>query len=225
MTAFAELMVTMAAILSTFSPSAAARDFASRAFRPDLQGQLNSPQAQEQIRKGQALLSAYRAAGADYVNFHWYIADTRALEEAVAYLRARTGLPVITNEVGQWTDDPEQTTAVMSKIVQLGLPLAVWFGLDGPKARGLVNMDGSLRPTGQDLHGRPLSLTVQPGLAPDAAPLALAVQGKWRSWRRRRTICSLNPPLQVAAAHGPGLTKVGAERSCSRPPARSPVRQ
>ncbi len=129
--------------------SAAAQDFASRAFTPDLQGQLNSPQAQEQIRKGQALLSAYRSAGADYVNFHWYIADTRALEEAVAYLRAQTGRPVITNEVGQWTDDPEQTTAVMSKIVQLGLPLAVWFGLDGPKARGLVNLDGSLRPTGQ----------------------------------------------------------------------------
>jgi len=25
----------------------------------------------------------------------------------------------------------------------------VWFGLDGPKARGLVNPDGSLRPTGE----------------------------------------------------------------------------
>ncbi len=110
---------------------------------------MNSPQAQEQIDKGKALLSAYRAAGVDYVNFHWYIADTRALEEAVAYLRAQTGLPVITNEIGQFTDDPHQTTAVMGKIVELGLPMAVWFGLDGPKARGLVNLDGSLRPTGQ----------------------------------------------------------------------------
>ena len=129
--------------------SATAQDFAIRALTPDLQRQLNSPQAQEQIDKGQALLSAYRAAGADYVNFHWYIADTRALEEAVAYLRAQTGLPVITNEIGQFTDDPNQTTAIMGKIVELGLPIAVWFGLDGPKARGLVNLDGSLRPTGQ----------------------------------------------------------------------------
>jgi len=33
--------------------------------------------------------------------------------------------------------------------VELGLPIAVWFGLDGPRARGLVNLDGSLRPTGE----------------------------------------------------------------------------
>jgi hypothetical protein len=33
--------------------------------------------------------------------------------------------------------------------VELGLPMAVWFGLDGPKARGLVNPDGTLRPTGE----------------------------------------------------------------------------
>ena len=133
--------------------SATAQDFAARAFTPDLQRQLNSPQAQEQMSKGRDLLSAYRAAGADYVNFHWYIADTRALEEAVAYLRAQTGLPVITNEIGQFTDDPNQTTAIMGKIVELGLPIAVWFGLDGPKARGLVNLDGSLRPTGQAFKG------------------------------------------------------------------------
>lgn len=129
--------------------SAAAQDFAARTFPPDLQRQLDSPQAQEQIEKGKALLSAYRAAGVDYVNFHWYIADTHALEEAVAYLKAQTGLPVITNEVGQTNDDPNQTTAVMSKIVELGIPIAVWFGLDGPKARGLVNADGTLRPTGE----------------------------------------------------------------------------
>ncbi|MDR7568210.1 MAG: glycosyl hydrolase, partial [Armatimonadota bacterium] len=101
------------------------------------------------IEKGRALLSAYRAAGVDYVNFHWYIADTRALEEAAAYLRAQTGLPVITNEIGQHTEDPNQTTAVMSKVMESGLPVAVWFSVDAPKARGLVNLDGSLRPTGE----------------------------------------------------------------------------
>ncbi|MGQ9729409.1 MAG: glycosyl hydrolase [Candidatus Fervidibacter sp.] len=126
-----------------------AQDFASRAFGREIRRKLSSPQAQEQIRKGKALLKAYQDAGVDYVNFHWYIADTRALEEAVAFLRKRTNLPVITNEVGQFTDDPRQTTAVMQKIVELGLPIAVWFGLDGPKARGLVNLDGSLRPTGE----------------------------------------------------------------------------
>jgi hypothetical protein len=38
----------------------------------------------------------------------------------------------------------------MGAIVELGLPIAVWFGLDEPKARGLVNPDGSLRgPAGE----------------------------------------------------------------------------
>jgi hypothetical protein len=127
----------------------AAQDFATRAFTAEEQQLLNSPKAQEQIRKGQALLASYRAAGADYVNFHWYIADPRALGEAVAYLKAQTGLPVITNEIGQHSDDPNQTTAIMGKVVELGLPIAVWFSVDAPKARGLVNMDGTLRPTGQ----------------------------------------------------------------------------
>jgi len=129
--------------------SATAQDFIARTLPPEEQRLLNSPQAQGQISKGKALLQAYRAAGVDYVNFHWYFADTQALEEAVAFLRAQTGLPVITNEIGQLTDDLRQTTAVMGKIVELGLPIAVWFGLDGPRARGLVNLDGSLRPTGE----------------------------------------------------------------------------
>lgn len=138
--------------------SVAAQAFAARAFTPQIRRLLNTPKAREQIRKGKALLSAYHAANVDYVNFHWYIADPRALEEAVAYLRAQTGRPVITNEIGQFTDDPNQTTATMGKVVALGLPIAVWFGLDGPKARGLVSLDGSLRPTG-DAFRRFIELT------------------------------------------------------------------
>ncbi len=126
-----------------------AEDFASRAFTPEEQQMLDSPQAQEQIAKGKALLSVYPTAGVDYVNFHWYIADTKALEEAVSFLRAKTGMSVITNEVGQFNDDPNQTTLVMAKIVELSLPIAVWFSIDGPKARALVNLDGTLRPTGE----------------------------------------------------------------------------
>ncbi len=127
----------------------AAQDFLSRAFTAEERRLLNSPRAWEQLARGRALLSVYRAAGADYVNFHWYIADAKALEEAVAFLKEQTGLPVLTNEIGQRTDDPNQTTAVMGKVGELSLPIAVWFGLDGPRARGLVNLDGSLRPTGE----------------------------------------------------------------------------
>lgn len=126
-----------------------ARDFAARALSPQTRRRLRSAPARALVDKGKALIEAYRAAGADYANFHWYIADTKALREAVAFLEDATRLPVITNEIGQLTDDPRQTTAVMRTIVELGVPIAVWFGLDGPKARGLVDEDGSLRPTGR----------------------------------------------------------------------------
>jgi len=127
----------------------AARDFAARVFTPEMQRRLSSPKAEEQIRKGKALIGSYRAAGADYMNFHWYIADNEALSEAVAYLKAKTKLPVISNEIGQHNDDPKQTIAVLAKVVELGLPIAIWFSVDAAKARALMNPDGTLRPTGR----------------------------------------------------------------------------
>lgn len=106
----------------------------------------------QQIAKGKELISGYQQAGADFVNFHWYIADTDALREAVRYLTEITGLPVITNEIGQQkNEDPSQVTNVMQAIVDLNIPIAVWFCGDVPgygQARSLVNRDGTLRPNG-----------------------------------------------------------------------------
>lgn len=128
--------------------TARAERIARSAFTPEERAQLDSVRAHEQIENGEVLLASYRAAGADYLSFHWYIADPQILAEAVSFLRARTRLPVMTNEVGQVTDDPEDTTKIMAGLVAAGIPIAVWFGLDGPKARGLVDPDGTLRPTG-----------------------------------------------------------------------------
>jgi hypothetical protein len=36
----------------------------------------------------------------------------------VAFLTSQTGLPALTNEIGQHNDDPNQTTAVMAKVVE-----------------------------------------------------------------------------------------------------------
>src|SRR3990172_8158623 len=66
--------------------SAKAYSFADRAFTPDERGRLNSARAREQVQKGKALLRTYAPSGADYVNFHWYIADPGALAEAVQFL-------------------------------------------------------------------------------------------------------------------------------------------
>ena len=128
---------------------ARAQDFRARAFPPEQHQWLDTPLAREQLEKGKQLIAVYRASQIDFVNFHWYIADPGTLREAVIYLRAQLGRPVMTNEVGQFTDDPTETWNKIGAIVGLGLPIAVWFAQDGPKARGLVNGDGSLRPTGE----------------------------------------------------------------------------
>lgn len=108
---------------------------------------------QTQVTRGQQLIAGYKAAGADYINFHWYVADTRALEETVSYLRRITGLQPITNELGQQNNEsPTQVTSVMQKVKDLGLPIAVWFSHDVSGfagARSLFNTDGSIRPNGQ----------------------------------------------------------------------------
>lgn len=115
--------------------------------------QVNSPKGQQQLAKGRELLAGYKLAGADFANFHWYVADVPALGEAVSYLKAASGLPVITNEVGQQANtDPSQVTNVMNEIIRLGLPYALWFSMDtNPPngARALNETNGSLRPNGQ----------------------------------------------------------------------------
>ena len=128
--------------------TARAQAFADRAFAADEQGQLDSPRAQEQIQKGRALLQIYPATGVDYINFHWYIADPMALTEAVGFLSLQTGLPAMTNEIGQHDRSPESVRDLMAAVVQLELPYAVWFSVDAPQAQSLIDPDGTLRDSG-----------------------------------------------------------------------------
>jgi hypothetical protein len=106
----------------------------------------------QSLDKGRALIQIYRTAGErglmDYTNFHWYIADTQALEESVAYLRRATGLPVISNEFGQEGDDPATVQALMGTMLDLGITHAVWYSVTGHKVESLHNDDGTLKRTG-----------------------------------------------------------------------------
>lgn len=107
----------------------------------------------EMIAKGKALVSGYKIAGADYVNFHWYNTDPSTMAAAVDYLKKATGLSVMANEMGQQkSTDPREVTGMMQNAVNLGLPIAVWFSIDihsHAEARGFFNNDGSLRPNGE----------------------------------------------------------------------------
>ena len=133
--------------------SAKANDFAARAFDPSERSQLNSPAFKAYVKKGEALIDQDKAAGADYFNFHWYIPDTQALQETVAYLRERSGMTVITNEVGQQKNtDPQQVTGDLTTLTKLNIPFILWFSEDinvAAQAKALNNPDGSLRPNGE----------------------------------------------------------------------------
>lgn len=114
---------------------------------------LGRPKVAEQVALGRQLLAGYRAAGADYVNFHWYSPDTRTLRKVVPYLEKATGLPAISNEVGQQrTEDPAQVTRLLAALDDLKLPVAIWFSMDiqgHEEARSLFSPDGRRRPNGQ----------------------------------------------------------------------------
>jgi hypothetical protein len=102
-----------------------------------------------QLTLAEQLLRGFADAGADYVNFHWYESGAQALRQAVEYLKGATGLPVITNEIGQRNDYPAETTAKLQTALDLGLELVVWYSNDGPNSRALANADGSLRHSGE----------------------------------------------------------------------------
>lgn len=97
----------------------------------------------------QTYLSGLREAGADYANFHWYHPETNALRLVIDYLRRASGLPVMTNETGQQNDDPTQTENQLRLLRDLGVAPIVWFSVDTKYARGLVDRNGRLRPTGE----------------------------------------------------------------------------
>jgi hypothetical protein len=129
-----------------------AADFARRAFERWQMNRLQSPGGPQwiaaRVREVGEFLAVYGPAGADFVNFHWYVADPQALGEAVDYLQEVTGLPAVTNEIGQRDTDPGTTTGVLAGVRDLGLRYAVWFAIDATVARGLVDPDGTLRQTG-----------------------------------------------------------------------------
>jgi hypothetical protein len=131
---------------------AKAEAFLERTLSPAERQQMRSPagrrRTDEAIRKGKALLAAYQAAGADYVNFHWYTADPRAFQEAVELLRARTRRQAITNEMGQRDLDPRGIAPLLAKVLELELPMAVWCSLDGSGRRALHNPNGTWRENG-----------------------------------------------------------------------------
>jgi len=84
--------------------------------------------------------------------FHWYSDSPEALAEAKVYIEQVTGLPAISNEIGQQKNvDPNQVTSLMNKVVELKIPIAVWYSVDTlthGQAKSLTDLNGTLRENG-----------------------------------------------------------------------------
>lgn len=97
----------------------------------------------------------------DYVNFHWYVADSegyrtggyseaRALHDAINTIRDLTGKTAVTNEVGQRSTRPETVRGTLRVLVdEAKLPFVIWFDADGIPAMGLFTTPGDLRLNGK----------------------------------------------------------------------------
>jgi hypothetical protein len=115
----------------------------------------NAARTKAAAAEGVAFVEGLGAAGADYVNFHWYRHDAGAFEEAVSYLESLAGLPAISNEIGQHTTDPGVIGGMMEQTLALGLDYAIWFSIDYvvryPEPMviwALQSPEGGLRPHG-----------------------------------------------------------------------------
>ncbi|MEQ8224772.1 MAG: glycosyl hydrolase, partial [Candidatus Eremiobacterota bacterium] len=130
-----------------------ARSFAMRSFNERLLWQAeNKPdELIGEIKKGREFLKIYKESNIDYINFHWYASDPAALEEAITYIKKETGLPVIINEIGLLKEEekPEKIKGLMKKIMDMKIPIAVWYSVDGPYSNSLFGNNGKLRETGK----------------------------------------------------------------------------
>ena len=112
---------------------------------------LNSSFTLDRASYVSTLLSSYTSMNLDYVNFHWRTqspADSTYLGETIDYLKRTTNKQVISNELGQYDQDPETLTATVQMCQNYKMPYVLWYsGIDG-RSYPLQNFDESLTPSG-----------------------------------------------------------------------------
>jgi hypothetical protein len=99
------------------------------------------------------LLANYTRMDLDYINFHWKSTspDMETLTQVIAYLKKRTGKPVISNEFGQFDTDTKTIEAMLQKATDEDFPYVVWYSPDenaGKKDTPLHHSNQSLTATG-----------------------------------------------------------------------------
>lgn len=160
--------------LRNHTSQAAADDFARRTFgqsdgRPGWAGILDdllakpyaglrNASAQEGWDRAKFLIDAYKKPEGkrkpdrtplDFVNFHWYFKDPKALRQAIGVLEHKTNRKVATTEIGQYDREPQTVLDVLGTSVAEEVRWIVWYDGDGDPAQALHNSDCSLRPNGE----------------------------------------------------------------------------
>ena len=116
---------------------------------------VNEPKVRLQANEGEDFLRKYAPAGADYVNFHWYRENPKSFKKSVGFLERFTGLPAMSNEMGQYNNSSSQIKGLMNKVLDLGLAYAVWCSDDkyvqaqDENIKALHRSDFSLRKHGK----------------------------------------------------------------------------
>ncbi len=95
------------------------------------------------------LAQGYKAAGADFMNFHWYSDNASALADTVKNIQEATGLSAVSNEFATNSTDPQPIGQLMQTALDLHLQYVIWYSSDARIARALLEPQGQLRPTGQ----------------------------------------------------------------------------
>ncbi len=99
-------------------------------FRQRMNVAINSSFTIDRANFISILLANYAIMDLDYVNFHWRStssSDSEGLGETIAYLKRVTGKPVITNEIGQYDQDPATLNASVGMCKSYQLPYVLWY--------------------------------------------------------------------------------------------------
>jgi len=99
------------------------------------------------------LLQSYARMPLDYVNFHWTVESPNAdaFKQVVAFLKKKSGKPVINNEVRQFDNDPNSVIAVLCAAKDVEMPYLLWYSPNENafvKPASLHHPDGSLTSRG-----------------------------------------------------------------------------
>ena len=102
-------------------------------FKKRMKVGINSTTTKDRAAFIQVLITNFVTMDIDYVNFHWYsnsAADAQGLGEAIDYLKRATGKTVITNEIGQYDQDPVTLTSTVQMCKNYAFPFVIWYSGD-----------------------------------------------------------------------------------------------